>query len=195
MWVCNICLDIDRRVASFAKPMCHMACAGTSHKCPLSYPSLVAFDYLAVAVPFPSCHYFWQIIIKMTLSQCELLSHGQENQAQTHRVHRHRTHTHTSNCTMFTHNTHRTMLTVWAELCGDWNVRINGYLYFIRFLYRPQNNVSLSGRYWNICQPLSTHRCNSIWLFKCTQIKFCYCLKRPTNIRKQFHIYQIFGQV
>lgn len=27
---------MERRVASFAKPVCHMACAGTSHKCPLS---------------------------------------------------------------------------------------------------------------------------------------------------------------
>lgn len=76
MWVCSICLDMDRRVASFAKPICHMGCAGMSQKCPLLYPSLAAFDYLAVAVLFPSCDYFWQIIMKMALSQRELLSHS-----------------------------------------------------------------------------------------------------------------------
>lgn len=71
-------------------------------------PSLAAFDYLAVAVPLPSCHYFWQIIIKMTLSQCELLSHGQE----TRRTHTHpwraqarRTHN-THNCILLMQNTH-----------------------------------------------------------------------------------------
>ena len=94
-------------------------------------PSLAAFDYLAVAAPLPSCHYFWQIIIKMTLSQCELLSHGQE----TRRTHAH-THTHTQweqaqhthnthNCTLLMQNTHghHTVLTAgwgWAGLCGDW---------------------------------------------------------------------------
>lgn len=58
----------------------------TSAPCRLS---LAAFDYLAVAVPSPSCHCSWQIIIKMTLSQCELLSHGQGS-GRTHT----RTHTH-----------------------------------------------------------------------------------------------------
>ena len=48
----------------------------TSAPCRLG---LAAFDYLAMAVPSPSCHCFWQIIIKMTLSQCERLSHGQAN--------------------------------------------------------------------------------------------------------------------
>lgn len=30
------CLDTEWMVASFAKPVCHMACACKSHKCPLS---------------------------------------------------------------------------------------------------------------------------------------------------------------
>lgn len=163
MWACHICLDIDRRVASFAKPICHMGCAGMSQKCPLLYPSIAAFDYLAVAVLFPSSHYFWHIIMKMTPSQCELLStmiaDAETEQAQD-------TYSNTTVlCSSETHtHRHHITLTVWAGLCCDWNVRINGYLYFIMSLYWPQNNVSLSGRYWNICQPLSSHTYNSIRL-------------------------------
>lgn len=89
-------------------------------------PSLAAFDYLAVAVPFPSCHYFWQIIIKMTLSQCELLSHGQGNQTHTHtRGEYRRGACNTHNCALLMQNTHghHTALTAgwgWAGLCADW---------------------------------------------------------------------------
>lgn len=151
MWVCNICVDIERRAASLTKPVCHMACAGTSHKCPLSYPSLAAFDNLAVAVPFPSCHYFWQIIIKMTLSQFELLSHGQ-TYAHTLGDCRHRTHN-THNCLAVMKNTHtshrvnsRLKLNLAVWWMTGWNVKINGYLYFIMILFWPQNKVSLSGR-------------------------------------------------
>lgn len=32
----HTCLETERRVASFAQPVCHMACACKSHKCPLS---------------------------------------------------------------------------------------------------------------------------------------------------------------
>lgn len=103
MWACHICLDIDRRVASFAKPICHMGCAGMSQKCPLLYPSIAAFDYLAVAVLFPSSHYFWHIIMKMTPSQCELLSHNYDrrrrNRASAGHLQQH-------NCTLFKWNTH-----------------------------------------------------------------------------------------
>lgn len=82
----------------------------TSAPCCLS---LAAFDYLAVAVPFPSCHYFWQIIIKMTLSQREQLSHGQESTRYTHKR------------VLLMQNTHglHTVLAAgwgWTELRGDW---------------------------------------------------------------------------
>lgn len=33
---------------------------------------LAAFHYRAVAARLPCCHCFWQVIIKMTLSHCEL---------------------------------------------------------------------------------------------------------------------------
>lgn len=109
MWFCNICLDIGGRSASCTKPGCHMACAGMSHRRPLLYPSFAAFDYLAVAVHIPSCRCVCQIIIKMTLSQCELLSHGHKKRHivsksvhKTHVIYKlyspHRKYTHIPRC-------------------------------------------------------------------------------------------------
>lgn len=100
--------------------------------------SLAAFHYRAVAARLPCCHCFWQIIIKMTLSHCELDSQVHENR-----------HTHTqidserplaphtqhsivfSSCKIHTGTSHR----VNSGLRTGGNGRINGYLYFIIVLY------------------------------------------------------------
>lgn len=85
----------------------------TSAPCRLS---LAAFDYLAVAVPSPSCHRSWQIIIKMTLSQCELLSHGQGSwraRAHTHTQGVRNTHGRVSSCKN-THGHHTVLTAGWG---------------------------------------------------------------------------------
>lgn len=97
--------------------------------------SLAAFHYRAVAARLPRCHCFWQIIIKMTLSHCELDSQVQENRhTQSDRQREALGSTHSivfSSCKIHTGTSHR----VNSGLRTGGNGRINGYLYFIIVLY------------------------------------------------------------
>lgn len=129
------------REESFAKPVCHMACAGTSHKCPLSsQPS--GFRLPSCGSSFPKLPLLLADYNKDDSFTVWTALSWPGNQ----------THTHTyimSTGTAHTRTSHRVnsrLRLSWAVwwLTG-WNMRINGYLYFIMFLYWPQNKVSLSG--------------------------------------------------
>lgn len=146
-----------------------MACAGTSHKCPLSsQPS--GFRLPSRGSSFPKLPLLLADYNKDdSFTVWTALSWpGKQTHAHTHTAGAHRTHNCISPHAKYTRTSQRVnsrLRLSWAAWwLTEWNVRINGYLYFIMFLYWPQNNVSLSGRYWNICQPLSTCGYDSIWL-------------------------------
>lgn len=118
-------LDIERQVASFAKPVCHMACAGTSHKCPLSsQPS--GFRLPSCGSSFPKLPLLLADYNKDdSFTVWTALSWpGNQTHMHAHGEPRHSTHN-THNCILLMQNTHRhhTVLTAgwgWAGLCDDW---------------------------------------------------------------------------
>lgn len=149
-----------------------MACAGTSHKCPLSsQPS--GFRLPSCGSSFPKLPLLladynkddsftvWTALSRPGKPD----AYAHTRRAQARRVQYTQLRAPHAKYTRTSHRVNSRLRLSWAVcwLTG-WNVRINGYLYFIMFLYWPQNNVSFSGRYWNICQPLSTYGCDLIWL-------------------------------
>lgn len=144
-------LVTERRAASSAKPVCHMACACKSPKCPLSSQSR-SFPLLCRGSSFPLLPL---LLADKTKDDSFTLWTGLPSSG--------RRHTQSSSFMQNTQGHHTVLIAGWGWLTA-WNGRINGYLYFIMFLNCPQNNASLSGRYWNICQLLSTCRYDSISL-------------------------------